>query len=177
MPDGVGIVYANMLINGSLIRKISGMDVFLFLLRKLDAHPDLAMKQIENDFPSLIVRYYSPPFKLSFSSEELESMTTAINNFNAYLLFIGMTAPKQEKWAYVQQQFLRAKIICSVGAVFDFYSGTIKRPGRRWQALGLEWFGRFIREPRRLYKRYLISLPYFILQVFKEAFKKRFFTK
>ena len=191
LPDGIGIVYANWLINGSIITKISGMDVFLFLLKKLNDSPDLSMKRIfflgaseqilksihdriQNEFPSLVMGYYSPPFKASFSADECQLMITAINDFEAYVLFVGMTAPKQEKWVLMHHHLIKAKILCSIGAVFDFYSGNIKRPGRAWQMLGLEWFGRFIREPRRLYKRYLISLPYFIAEVFKEAFRKRF---
>lgn len=191
LADGIGIVFSNWLINGTKLRKTSGMDIFLFILKKIAAKECMSMKRIfflgasdktlsiikskiNREFPSLCVGVYSPPFKPVFSNEEVDLMINKINDFNPYVLFVGMTAPKQEKWSYTNRNHLNTQIICSIGAVFDFYSGNIKRPGRAWQMFGLEWFGRFIREPRRLYKRYLISLPYFIAQVFNEAFRKRF---
>jgi N-acetylglucosaminyldiphosphoundecaprenol N-acetyl-beta-D-mannosaminyltransferase len=99
-------------------------------------------------------------------------MIQKINFFQPYVLFIGMTAPRQEKWAYTNYPSINAKIICSIGAVFDFYSGRIERPGAVWQRLGLEWLGRFSKEPRRLWRRYLISLPYFIACVLAESLRK-----
>jgi N-acetylglucosaminyldiphosphoundecaprenol N-acetyl-beta-D-mannosaminyltransferase len=190
LPDGVGIVYANWIVNRSKLRKISGMDIFLFLLKSLEAIDEPAKKRIfflgstestlalirekiKSDFPSLTVKTYSPPFKPHFNETELNLMIETVNQFSPYILFVGMTAPKQEKWAHTNKNQLNVNFICAVGAVFDFYSGNITRPGPIWQKLGLEWFGRFIREPRRLWRRYLISLPYFIAQVFIEAIKRK----
>jgi len=189
LPDGVGIVFANWLINRTRIRKISGMDVFLFLLAKLELDPAPDRKRIfflgssENtlesiklkinkEFPSLTVATFSPPFKANFSPEEVAAMVKRINDFVPYVLFVGMTAPKQEKWSYFTKDQLQAKIICSIGAVFDFYCGNVKRPGKVWQYLGLEWFVRLLHEPRRLWKRSLISMPYFLFKVFKHTLKK-----
>lgn len=190
LPDGIGIVYANWLINRSRIRKISGMDVFLFLLRKLESDPSAERKRIfflgssestlklikakiSREFPSLTVGTFSPPFKASFSADEISAMIKSINDFSPYALFVGMTAPKQEKWSYLNKNHLRVKIICSIGAVFDFYCGNVRRPGKLWQHLGLEWFVRFVQEPRRLWKRSFISLPYFLLKVIKDTLRKQ----
>lgn len=190
LADGIGIVLANLLINGTKLQKISGMNVFLFLLKKLDAaetssmkrvfflgasHKTLSIikKKIAQQFPSLSVEVYSPPFKTTFSQEEVNLMAQKVNAFRPYVLFVGMTAPKQEKWSHANKSCLKADIICSIGAVFDFYSENIKRPGKAWQMLGLEWLGRFIQEPKRLWKRSVISLPYFLCRVFSEAFRKR----
>ena len=92
-------------------------------------------------------------------------MVMAINNFKPDILFVGMTAPKQEKWVFVNKENIDANTIVSVGAVFDFYAGTVRRSSPFWIKLGLEWLPRFLREPKRLAKRNLVSTPKFILQV------------
>ena len=94
----------------------------------------------------------------------------SINSFQPDVLFVGMTAPKQEKWVYQFKNQLNVKVIASVGAVFDFYAGMIKRPGKFWISLGLEWLPRFFREPKRLWRRNLISTPSFICIVIREKF-------
>ena len=85
-----------------------------------------------------------------------------------------MTAPKQEKWIYMNRDKLRAPVICAIGAAFDFYAGTVKRPGKFWIRMGLEWLPRLLREPRRLWRRNFISNPYFLLLVFSEKVKHLF---
>jgi N-acetylglucosaminyldiphosphoundecaprenol N-acetyl-beta-D-mannosaminyltransferase len=190
LPDGVGIVYANRLINGTRIQRISGMDIFLFILKKLQTENNPAMKRVfflgasdetlgrikeklNKEYPSLELGLYSPPFKTDFSEEELGLMIEEINRFQPYVLFVGMTAPKQEKWSYANMERVNAKMICSIGAVFDFYSGNVRRPGKTWQTLGLEWLRRFLKEPKRLWRRSFISLPYFLVKVFRETFRTR----
>ena len=189
LPDGIGIVLANLLINFSRIPKISGMDIFKHLLQTASNAKNLAQKKvfflgstnenlslikqkIEREYPSLEIATFSPPFKEEFSEDELECIVGRIDQFEPYILFIGMTAPRQEKWAYLNFRSVNASITCSVGAVFDFYSGRIKRPGQVWRSLGLEWLGRFLKEPRRLWRRSLISLPYFVQCVMLEGMKK-----
>lgn len=190
LPDGIGVVYANMLINGKKIRRISGMDLFLFILKTLEDSSDVRKKvifflgasdetlrkitaRINREYPSLIVKTYSPPFKPDFDERESAAMVHEINRFSPHVLFVGMTAPKQEKWSYANAERLNAKIICPIGAVFDFYGGTIKRPGKAWQFLGLEWLRRFANEPTRLWRRSFISLPFFLKHVVIEAYRKR----
>ena len=65
-------------------------------------------------------------------------MLEKVNDFKPDILFVGMTAPKQEKWVFVNKDNIDANTIVSIGAVFDFYAGTIKRPSR---LLGFYWFG------------------------------------
>jgi len=99
---------------------------------------------------------------------------TIINTINphSYCLFVGMTAPKQEKWVQEQHNNLDTSIICSIGAVFDFYADTVKRPSKFWIKLGLEWLPRFLKEPKRLAKRNLISTPKFIADVLSQKYLK-----
>ena len=92
-------------------------------------------------------------------------MVEAVNAFQPDYLFVGMTAPKQEKWVYENRNKLNATLICSIGAVFDFYAGTVQRSSQFWISLGLEWFPRLLREPKRLWRRNFISTPRFIIDV------------
>lgn len=74
-------------------------------------------------------------------------MIQAINNFEPDVLFIGMTAPKQEKWAYEHKDFVNARIISTIGNVFDWYAGNSKRPSKIWINLRLEWLARIFMRP------------------------------
>jgi N-acetylglucosaminyldiphosphoundecaprenol N-acetyl-beta-D-mannosaminyltransferase len=180
LPDGIGIVFAVKLLLGINIYKISGSDLHLFLLQKankdglkifyMGSSQETLNKikfRLNIEFPNCIVDFYSPPYKNNFSNEDNLNMISAINNFEPDILFVGMTAPKQEKWVYLHKSQINTKIICSIGAVFDFYAGNIKRPSQFWINLGLEWFIRFLKEPFRLFKRNFISTPIFIFHVLK----------
>ena len=84
-------------------------------------------------------------------------------------LWIGMTAPKQEKWTY--QHWNELDIHChvgTIGAVFDFYAGTAKRAPKWWQEHSLEWLYRLIKEPKRMWRRYIIGNPLFLWNISKE---------
>ncbi|AMQ57519.1 WecB/TagA/CpsF family glycosyltransferase [Algoriphagus sanaruensis] len=180
-PDGVGVVWASKFLKGKEIKKISGFDLHLHYLRILDSKGGgkvfylgssertlvLIQDRLKKEFPSILVGFYSPPFKPDFSKEENRKMLEAIHDFGPDILFVGMTAPKQEKWVAKNKGQIKAKVVCSIGAVFDFYAGTVKRPSQFWIDLGLEWFPRFIKEPRRLWRRNLISTPQFIFDVLR----------
>ena len=112
--------------------------------------------------PDLQVAFYAPPFKKNFDEEDTKKMVKAVNAFKPDILFIGMTAPKQEKWAIANKDQLNVNVISSIGAVFDFYAGTVKRPSKMMIAFKLEWLGRLLKEPKRMWKRYLYFGPYFI---------------
>ena len=184
IPDGIGIVYAARILKKKIIKRISGSDIHQFLIEKanknnlkifyLGASQETLEKiefRIKKEFPSITVKSYSPPYKEEFSNYENSIMIEEINNFEPQILFIGMTAPKQEKWVNKNKVKLKNCIICSIGAVFDFYAGTINRPNKIWQRLGLEWFMRFIKEPKRLWRRNFISTPCFLWDVIKEKIR------
>ena len=121
------------------------------------------------DYPNLEVVTYSPPYKAVFSDEDNQAIIKAINEAKPDLLWIGMTAPKQEKWTY--QHWHELDINCHVGtsgAVFDFYAGTAQRAPLWWQHHGLEWLYRLIKEPKRMWRRYVIGNPLFIWNVMRE---------
>jgi len=101
-------------------------------------------------------------------------MIELINKAKPDVLWVGMTAPKQEKWIFKNRNKLSVPFSAAIGAVFDFYAGKVRRPSPLWQKLGFEWLGRFIQEPRRLWKRNLISMPIFSYWILKEKLHKVF---
>jgi N-acetylglucosaminyldiphosphoundecaprenol N-acetyl-beta-D-mannosaminyltransferase len=187
LPDGVGIVVAAKFLTGAVINKISGTDLHEHMLRKLNenggscfylgssqATLNKIAKRLKKEYPNIKGNFYSPPFKTEFTAADNQAMKDAINEISPDALFIGMTAPKQEKWAVHHRDEINAKYICAIGAVFDFYAGTVKRPGKIWINLGLEWLGRMIAEPRRLYKRYLIYGSIFAFKLVQQKLKTQY---
>jgi len=181
LPDGSGIVLATKILTGKKINKIAGADIHQYLLEQANLNNQkvfylgaskstlqLIGKRIIKEFPNIQFASYSPPFKHEFSKEETNVMLAAVNAFKPAMLFVGMTAPKQEKWVFVNKEQIEAHIIVSIGAVFDFYAGTVKRSGPIWVKFGLEWLPRLFKEPKRLWKRNFVSTPLFLWDMLKE---------
>ena len=181
IPDGEGIVLAAKHLNHKVIHKVAGADLHQFLLNKMNidggkvfymgAAQDTLDKiegKIASEYKNITVASYSPPYKPEFSNEDNNLIISKVNTFKPDVLFIGMTAPKQEKWLHQHKDKLDFKVAGSIGAVFDFYAGTVDRPSKVWIDLRLEWFVRWLKEPRRLFKRTFVSVPYFLLDVIKE---------
>lgn len=126
----------------------------------------LIRERAAKDYPGMEVVTYSPPYKSEFSEEDNRAIIDAINSANPDLLWIGMTAPKQEKWAYAHWDELQINChVGTIGAVFDFYAGTVKRAPLWWQRHSLEWLYRLLREPRRMWRRYIIGNAKFLWYV------------
>ena len=124
---------------------------------------ELIRKRCAVDYPNLEVVTYSPPYKPEFSEEDNAAIIKAINDANPDLLWIGMTAPKQEKWTFSHWKELNIHChVGTIGAVFDFYAGTAQRAPEWWQEHSLEWLYRLIKEPRRMWRRYIIGNPLFL---------------
>lgn len=184
IPDGISIVKACRFLNAKSQPKerIAGWDLFVYEMEKLnrvggkvmflgssDAVLNLIRHRVAEKYPKIEVDTYSPPYKPEFSDEDNEAMISAINHSNPDLLWIGMTAPKQEKWAYTHLNRLDVHChIGTIGAVFDFFAGTIKRAPERWQRVGLEWLYRLLSEPRRMWRRYFIGNAKFIYYIMVE---------
>ncbi len=181
LPDGSGIVLATKILIGKKIKKIAGADIHHYLLEQAHLKSQnvfylgasvstlqLIENRIKKEYPNIGVASYSPPYKLEFSEQENKDMLSVINDFQPDILFVGMTAPKQEKWVYANKEQINANVIASIGAVFDFYAGTVKRSGQLWINLGLEWLPRLLREPKRLWKRNFVSTPLFLFYILKE---------
>ncbi|SDW69763.1 WecB/TagA/CpsF family glycosyltransferase [Flavobacterium degerlachei] len=188
IPDGVSVVLAVKLLFGRKITKIAGADLFFYEMNKLNKTGgkcfflgssqdtlDKIVAKAKMEFPKIQVEVFSPPYKPTFSEEENAEMISRVNAYNPDVLFVGMTAPKQEKWAYTHYDKLNINAhIGSIGAVFDFYAGTVDRPSPFWINLGLEWFIRLIKEPKRMWKRYLYYGPIFIKMIVEQKLKQLF---
>ena len=186
MPDGAGIVKACKWLKAKSQPKerIAGWDLFMFEMQALNRKTtkskvmflgssekvlSLIRERVAIDFPNLEVVTYSPPYKPEFSDEDNQAMINAINDANPDLLWIGMTAPKQEKWTYKHWNELNIHCHCGcIGAVFDFYAGTVKRAPLWWQEHSLEWLYRLLMEPRRMWRRYIIGNAKFLYYIYKE---------
>lgn len=184
LPDGSGIVLAAKQICNANITKIAGSDLHVHLLKQLHEQKkrcfymgssqntlDRIKERLQKEYGQVEVELYSPPFKAVFSDEENQVIIDKINEFKPDVLFVGMTAPKQEKWLQEHKEKLDVKIACSIGAVFDFYAGTVKRPSAFWIALHLEWLPRLIKEPKRLWRRNFVSTPLFLADMIRYKMK------
>lgn len=194
LPDGVSIVMACKWIKAKSLPKerIAGWDLFAFEMEKLERESeelrtkceeskivmfmgssqkvlDLIVKRAAEVYPHLKVVTYSPPYKPEFSDEDNKAIIDAIHAANPDLLWIGMTAPKQEKWTYSHWKELNIHChVGSIGAVFDFFAGTMKRAPMWWQEHGLEWLYRLLKEPKRMWRRYIIGNALFLWNMVKE---------
>ena len=189
IPDGVGIALAALILRLPLKKKLAGSDFFLslsdlaekngglkyFFLGSTDEVLERIQKRLAVDYPHIeICGIYSPPYKDEFDDHDNAVMIDLINRAKPDVLWVGMTAPKQEKWIFKNRDRLSVPFTAAIGAVFDFYAGTVKRPSVLLQTLGLEWLGRFIQEPRRLWRRNFISTPIFLYWVLKEKIHQTF---
>jgi N-acetylglucosaminyldiphosphoundecaprenol N-acetyl-beta-D-mannosaminyltransferase len=163
--DGIGIALGSILLHGRNIKKISGQDCFDYYMAEANkknwkvyflGSSEQTLKKIKDrakkEYPMVITGSYSPPFKLEFSEEDNYEMVKAINAFKPDVLFVGLTAPKQEKWAYKHRDSVNARIISTIGNVFDWYAGNSKRPAKIWINLKLEWLARIFLRPE-IFKR------------------------
>jgi len=179
IPDGSGIVFAAKQLHNKKIKKIAGYDLHNHLLEEMNKKggkvfymgaSENTLEKIEEKiarlYPRIEVKSYSPPYKDAFTKEENSEIIYTINSFKPDVLFIGMTAPKQEKWLYDNDAELEFTIASSIGAVFDFYAEVVPRPSDIWIKLHLEWLARLLAEPRRLWKRNFISAPKFLYDMF-----------
>lgn len=195
IPDGESIVKACKWIKAKSQPKerIAGWDLFSFEMEKLERESeklrtksekskivmfmgssqkvlDLIVKRAAEVYPHLKVVTYSPPYKPEFSDKENKAIIDAINAANPDLLWIGMTAPKQEKWTYSHWNELNIHChVGTIGAVFDFFAGTVERAPIWWQEHGLEWLYRLMKEPKRMWRRYIIGNSLFLWNMVKEA--------
>lgn len=188
IPDGVSIVKACKWLNAKSKPKerIAGWDLFAFEMDKLNKKGgkcffmgssekvlSLIRKRASVDYPNIVVETYSPPYKPEFSEEDNKAIIEAINKADPDLLWIGMTAPKQEKWTYSHWNELNIHChVGTIGAVFDFFAGTVERAPIWWQEHGLEWAYRLIKEPKRMWRRYIIGNSLFLWNISKEKINK-----
>lgn len=179
IPDGSGIVFAAKVLANTKLQKIAGADLFkstleflgrnkgrVFFLGSSQSVLDKISKKLMIDFPTIEAEFLSPPFKSSFSIGDVNEFAEKINEFRPNVVFVGLTAPKQEKLINQMRDRVNVSMISGIGAVFDFYAENVRRPSPFWIKLHLEWLIRFMGEPKRLWKRNFISAPLFLIEIF-----------
>ena len=181
VADGIGIVLRGKLSGLKIKPRITGADYFfalmneanrlggkrVFFLGSTDHVLTKIKEKVARDYPEIVATgSLSPPFGV-WTKEEQEHVLDTINDFHPDVLWVGMTAPKQETWAHTYRSKLNAAVIGSIGAVFDFYAGTQPRAPRWMHENGLEWLYRMVREPRRMWRRNFISAPQFLTLILR----------
>jgi len=180
IPDGVGVVLASRVFKRHVRERVSGPDLFHAVQQMLNraggyrvfflGSTSETLARIESrmraDYPAIkVAGTFSPPFRPWFSSDELEQMIRAVNAAEADVLWVGLTAPKQEKWIFENKGRLKVRFIGAIGAAFDFYAGNLRPTPWFFRKLGLEWLPRLIQQPRRLWRRTFQSAPIFLWHV------------
>lgn len=184
IPDGVSIVKACRWLKARSQPKerVAGWDLFEFEMERLNKKGGncffmgssekvlgLIRKRATEEYPNITVETYSPPYKPEFTKEDNDAIIAAINKADPDLLWIGMTAPKQEKWTFSHWKELDIHChVGTIGAVFDFFAGTAKRAPKAWQNAGVEWLYRLLIEPKRMWRRYLLGNVLFFMNILKE---------
>ncbi|MEI7824382.1 MAG: WecB/TagA/CpsF family glycosyltransferase [Chlorobiaceae bacterium] len=190
VPDGAGIAFASRWLNGTIDERITGSDIFsgvhqslqrmggksVFFLGSSVEILEIICQKMAHDYPDIQVSgAFSPPYKTEFSEEDSLKMVNAINAASPDVLWVGMTAPKQEIWLFQNRYRLRVKFAAGIGAVFDFYAGNVNRSHPVFQQLGLEWLPRLLHDPLRLWRRTFVSAPIFLWYVLLLAVRKRIY--
>lgn len=177
--DGIGIRMATLIFGEKLIDNINGTDLFiplceyccdkkisLFLLGGKSGVTDKMYATLMQKYPSLIIAgMHHGYFDIQI---ETENIIKEINNAKPNILLVGFGTPLQEYWIEEHLNMIDCNIAIGVGGLFDFYSGNIKRAPKMFRSVGLEWLFRLLQEPRRLWKRYLLGIPKFILIILRQ---------
>ena len=178
LPDGIGLVWYSRVTGGRIRSRFPGPEFFrefsalcharggarFFLLGATEEVLERLTAAITRDFPSIeVVGTLSPPYADRFEPHENERMVAAVNAARPDVLWVGMTQPKQEAWIHEHRHRLQVPLLGAVGAAFDFVAGTKRRQPRLLRRIGLEWLGRLVFEPRRLWRRTFISFPQFVI--------------
>lgn len=186
LADGMPLLWAARFLGTPLKERISGSDLFPKLCKLaaekgyrlffLGGRPGAALKAAEvlkNKYPNMqIVGVYFPPFGFENDKGENARVIKMIKDAKPDILFVGLGAPKQEKWIYRHKNEYQVPVSIGIGVSFEFVSGMVKRAPLWMQKAGLEWFWRIMMEPRRLWKRYLIDDTKFFWLVMKQKFFK-----
>ncbi len=177
-PDGMSIVWLLKLFGFPHVDRVYGPDLMLEVCRSSQDKgykhyfyggapgvADQLAKKLLKRFPELkIVGLESPPFR-ELTDAENQEMIKRIQSAAPDIIWVGIGSPRQEKWMSRHLKDLGVPVLIGVGAAFDFLSGNKPQAPRWVQRSGMEWFYRLLSEPRRLWKRYMLNYPRFIVLV------------
>lgn len=183
-PDGAPVAWMIKKVSGQPQDRINGPDLMLryceyaekvgqsiYLYGGKESTLDILIDVLKAKYPNLkIAGYLSPPFR-DLTADEKAKIVKDINDSGAHTVWVGLGCPKQEKWMHEHKGKVNA-VMVGVGAAFDYHAGTIKRAPKWMQNSGLEWFHRLYSEPKRLWKRYLVTNTLFIIYAAKQLVSK-----
>jgi N-acetylglucosaminyldiphosphoundecaprenol N-acetyl-beta-D-mannosaminyltransferase len=183
LPDGIGIHLACRILETPLLANVNGTDLFPLLCEKaaaekvplflLGARPGIAeaaARAMSARFPDLVVAGVRDGY---FSAADEGSVLDEINRSGARVLLVAMGAPRQEIWLHERRDRLSVPVRMGVGGLFDFYSGRIRRAPQWMRDVGLEWVYRLLQEPGRMWRRYVVGNPLFLMRVLREARRRK----
>jgi len=171
LTDGMPLIWISKFLKNEIKEKISGSDLFprvcelaakkqykIFLLGAAEGVAEQAASNLKDKYPGLqIIGTYSPKFGFENDEEDVDQIIDMINIAKPDVLFVGLGAPKQEKFIFKYKDRLRVPISLAIGASIDFEAGKVKRAPKWMQKSGLEWFYRIMKEPKRMFMRYFID--------------------
>jgi len=172
VADGQAIVWASRIVRRPLPERVAGIDLFERLLELADAggrsvyllgaRPEVLavlVERIRTRYPRLRVAGARDGY---FTADEAAAVADEIAASGADMLFLGMVSPKKETFLATYGDRLHVPVLHGVGGSFDVLAGITRRAPRSWQRLGLEWAYRLVQEPRRLWRRYLVTNTAFV---------------
>jgi N-acetylglucosaminyldiphosphoundecaprenol N-acetyl-beta-D-mannosaminyltransferase len=182
VPDGVSLLWSAKFLQTPLNGRVNGTDLFeelsavaekkglkIFLLGGRPGAAEAAKRVLQARHPDLkIVGTHCPPYGFESQPEELASINSKIKAAAPDILFVGLGAPKQEKWIYDNYQELGVPVSLGIGVSFELVANMVQRAPLWMQKWGLEWLFRLIVEPKRLWKRYVMGNPQFMWLVLKQ---------
>lgn len=178
VPDGMPIVMASRALGHDRAERVFGPDVMWAVLRDSvslgtrhffyggrEGVADRLAERVTASFPGIAISgTYCPPFR-PLTPEEEDAIVRRINDSRTDVVWVGLSTPKQEHWIASMRDRLDVRLMCSVGAAFDYHTGSIRSAPEWMKRSSLEWFYRLLQEPRRLWRRYLDIVPSFLVLI------------
>jgi N-acetylglucosaminyldiphosphoundecaprenol N-acetyl-beta-D-mannosaminyltransferase len=183
--DGVPLIWASKFLGQEKLRgRVTGLDLLpqyiercyqqdfsMFFLGAGEGVAQSYKEQLEEKYPGIrVVGVYSPPYAKEFSAEENQKIIALINAAKPAILWVSLTAPKQDYWIQQNYHALNSSINIGIGAALDVAVGKFNRAPVWMQKNGLEWLYRFLKEPKRLFRRYFIEAPAIVPILLKQKF-------
>ena len=182
LADGMSVVWASRILGQPLPERVAGIDLFYSLLDLANKHNycvyllgaeqnvlDKVIERINETYPNVGIAGSQNGY---FKEEESAAVAKNIRNSNADILFVAITSPKKEVFLEAYGDNLRVPVCHGVGGTFDIMAGKVKRAPEIWQRLGIEWLYRTFQEPRRMWKRYLVTNTQFLWMLLIELTRK-----
>lgn len=185
VADGISVVWASRILGCPLPERVTGIDLMIGMLQRGNKHGyriyclgatgevlEKVVERISTDYPNVKLVGRQNGY---FSEEEGLEVAKEIEASRPDILFVAMPSPKKENFLACWSDQMGVPIYHGVGGSFDVMAGKVKRAPKVWQILGLEWLYRVKQEPRRLWRRYLVTNILFCWMLFLELVKPFFF--